>query len=165
MATNKFLPHVLGLPEVDANRQIARGFRLDDGLLNSQRQIQVLPIAGGWCRVVELFLSEHVREMDRYTNRFMILLVDFDGSEGRRAEITAQIPLRLSERVFILGSSGEPEDLRRDLAASYECIGSGMAKDCRAQTSHVWGHKMLLDNTSELIRLRVSVCPFLFEVR
>ena len=77
MSVNRYLPHVLVLPEDDANRQLANGFLLDQYV--STHKIQVLPEVGGWTQVLELFLSDHVVEMDRYRGRFMVLLIDFDG--------------------------------------------------------------------------------------
>jgi len=71
MSVNKFLPHVFVLPEDDANRQLANGFHLQIAS-NLQRQMQVLPVAGGWVDVLNLFESEHVAEMDRWNRRFMV---------------------------------------------------------------------------------------------
>ena len=64
MSVNKYQPHVLVLPEDDANRQLANGFHLQVAWTR-QRQMQVLPVAGGWNEVLNLFKSEHVLEMDR----------------------------------------------------------------------------------------------------
>ena len=44
MSVNRHKPHLLVLPEDDANRQLARGFELE----LSTRQFQVLQPAGGW---------------------------------------------------------------------------------------------------------------------
>ena len=54
MSVNRYLPHVLALPEDDANRQLANGFLLDQYV--STHKIQVLPEVGGWTQVLELFL-------------------------------------------------------------------------------------------------------------
>jgi hypothetical protein len=43
----------------------------------------VLEEAGGWRRVLERFESDAAAFMDRYPNRFMVLLIDFDGNDGR----------------------------------------------------------------------------------
>ena len=75
MSVNKYLPHVLVLPEDDANRQLANGFLLDESL--SMRQIQVLEVAGGWKEVLNRFNSDHIGEMDKYQERFVVLLIDF----------------------------------------------------------------------------------------
>jgi len=46
MRVNKFVEHILVLPEDDANRQIVNGFILN--LSVNATAIQVLPIANGW---------------------------------------------------------------------------------------------------------------------
>jgi hypothetical protein len=43
MSVNKYLPHVLVLPEDDANRQLATGFEIE---VKHTRRIQVLVEAG-----------------------------------------------------------------------------------------------------------------------
>ncbi|HTS26539.1 MAG TPA: hypothetical protein VMH81_11740 [Bryobacteraceae bacterium] len=100
--TNRHQPHVLVLPEDDANRQIANGFLmgLDQPTL---KQIQVLPPAGGWKAVLHEFESNHVVGMDRYSGRYMVLLIDFDGQAGRLNVVKQKIPQHLQERVFFLG--------------------------------------------------------------
>jgi hypothetical protein len=159
MSVNRYQPHVLVLPEDDANRQLANGFLLDQDL--STWGIQVLVEAGGWSDVLEHFLLDHVVEMDRYPDRFMILLIDFDGREERLPYAKSRIPERLTDRVFILGAFTEPEALKADLG-SYEAIGLELARDCREETNKTWGHPLLRHNTSELDRLRASVRPILF---
>jgi hypothetical protein len=160
VSVNKHLPHVLLLPEDDANRQLANGFQLqiDPSRL---RRMQVLEEAGGWLQVLEQFESDHVVFMDRYPNRFMVLLIDFDESDHRLDDARNRIPEHLRDRVFILGAWNEPEDLRVPLG-SYEQIGSAMARDCRDQTDTIWRHDLLRHNASELGRLRDHVRPILF---
>jgi len=55
------------LPEDRANRQIANGFQM---ALDWQVQgrIQVLPEAGGWSKVLDVFESDHIRAMDNNGN-------------------------------------------------------------------------------------------------
>ncbi len=53
MSPNKYAPHVLVLPEDDANNDIANGFLRHDAL--DLRAIQVLPCAGGWGKVRDAF--------------------------------------------------------------------------------------------------------------
>ena len=159
MSVNRYQPHVLVLPEDDANRQLANGFLLDLDL--STWRIQVLVEAGGWGHVLEHFLSDEAADMDRCPGRFMILLIDFDGREDRLQYAKGRIPPRLTERVFILGTLTKPEALKADFG-DYETIGLRMARDCREETNETWGHRLLRHNTSELDRLRVKVRPILF---
>ena len=53
MSVNKYMPHVLVLPEDDANRQLANGFQLDESL--ATRKMQILEEAGGWQEVLHCF--------------------------------------------------------------------------------------------------------------
>lgn len=158
MTVNKYLPHVFVLPEDDANRQLATGFTLNI----STRQLQVLAPAGGWTRVRDAFVSNHVSAMERNKNRFMILLVDFDENMGRLDQVKSKIPENLQDRVFVLGALSTPEALRQAGLGAYEAIGSLLANDCRNGTQEVWGHDLLQHNEGELTRLRNSVCDFLF---
>ncbi len=156
---NKMVPHVLVLPEDDANRQLANGFQLD--LLLDTRRMQVLEEAGGWLEALNRFKEDHVPEMERNANRFMVLLIDFDKRENRLQDFIAQIPGPLKERVFVLGIWSEPEELRQSLG-SYEKIGLAMARDCRDNTDATWAHDLLKHNAGELQRLRQHVRPILF---
>lgn len=160
MSVNKFEPHVLVLPEDDANRQLANGFLLDEALV--VRTIQILREVGGWLEVLERFRSDHVSEMDRYPLRSMVLLIDFDRREGRLDQAKAAIPDRLIDRVFILGAWTEPEALRKAGLGSYEAIGRRLATECREGTNTTWNDDLLRHNASELDRLRKLVRPILF---
>lgn len=160
MGVNKDLPHVLVLPEDDANRQLANGFWREVDW-NRQRRMQVLAEAGGWNEVLTLFKSEHVSYMDRCPDRFMVLLIDFDSKEGRLNHAMAAVPEHLADRVFVLGAWSKPEALKADLGP-YEKIGSDMAKDCRDGTETTWRHHLLRHNVGELDRLREHVGPILF---
>ena len=106
MSCNKYLPHVLVLPEDDDNLQLANEFHLQ---INQLRQMQLLPVAEGWVNVLDLFENVHVKEMERCPHRFMILLIDFDGDGNRLQVAKARIPQALLDRVFVLGVWSEPE--------------------------------------------------------
>lgn len=161
MSVNKDRPHVLVLPEDDANRQLAIGFHLEVEWAR-RRQMQVLSVAGGWTRVLEVFQSDHVVDMQKYPQRFMILLIDFDEQAGRLTEAKAAIPEHLTARVFVLGAWSHPEVLKRAGLGSYENVGLNLAEDCRKDTHTTWDHELLRHNASELDRLRRSVRPILF---
>jgi hypothetical protein len=96
MSPNKEKPHVLVLPEDDANTRLATGFHLVVDSTKS-RQMQVLPAAGGWNEVLQRFANDEVGGMDKWPKRFMVLLIDFDGREDRLHTVKAEIPARLAE--------------------------------------------------------------------
>jgi hypothetical protein len=158
MSVNKFHPHILILPEDDANKDLANGFHMEVSLV---RQMQVLPVAGGWIEVLNQFESDHIVGMDLYPNRYMVLLIDCDGQEDRYDNARRRIPEHLRDRVFILGVWSEPEALRDDLG-SLETIGMNLAKDCREETDGTWNHNLLQHNAIELARLRTCVGEIVF---
>lgn len=146
MSVNRHLAHVYVLPEDDADRQLANGFQLGVDL-TKQRQMQVLEEAGGWLEVLNRFESDHIAAMDRYANRHMVLLIDFDGKEERFGAATRRIPERLKGRVFVIGAWNDPEDLKRALSLrSLEEIGLALAQDCREGTDTIWEHELLRHN-------------------
>jgi hypothetical protein len=163
MSVNKYQPHILVLPEDDANRQSANGFVLDQSV--ATRNIQVLEEVGGWTEVLGRFSSDHVFGMNRYPHRYMILLIDFDADEQRLEYAKDKIPQHLLDRVFILGVLSEPEALRQADGSSYESIGLAIARDCHDGTDLIWGHALLLHNRPELNRLREPLRPILFPSR
>jgi len=110
VSANKYQPHVLVLPEDDANRKLANGFLLDTSL--NARAIQVLKPAGGWRCVLEAFKTTYRIEMEKYTERYMVLLIDFDENEQRWQKFEAVIPADLTPRVFMVGIWSNPEKLR-----------------------------------------------------
>lgn len=160
MSVNLYKPHVFVLPEDDANGRLATGFVLE---VDSMRQMQVLRVAGGWRRVLEIFTLQHVGAMEGCPSRFMVLLIDFD-QKGERLEFAqATIPEHLADRVFVLGAWSNPEALKATMGrVPYETIGSALAKDCREETDTTWSHPLLRHNASELDRLREHVRPILF---
>ncbi len=148
------------LPEDDENRQLATGFHLQLDQ-NISRQFDVQPVAGGWLKVLDIFVDVHAAGMDRYPLRHLVLLIDFDGQPERLNIARSKIPAHLTDRVFVLGALQEPKDLRPDLG-SCETIGLALAKDCREKTETTWGHRLLRHNAGELARLRDHVRPILF---
>lgn len=169
MRVNKFVEHILVLPEDDANRQIVNGFILN--LNVNESAIQVLPIANGWKKVVDKFKNDHVSEMEKFPKRMIVLIIDFDdykepdglSYENRLSYVRSQIPNNLQERVFILGSRTAPEELKSEMKLSFESIGESLAKDCAENTNRTWGHNLLKHNEEELKRMILLVKPFLFD--
>lgn len=161
MSVNRYKPHVYVIPEDDADRQIANGFVLHRRVDN--RRIQVVPAAGGWRRVLDVFETEYLRLLR--TNQFthVVLLIDFDGSpQDRRGECESRIPPQFRSRVFVVGPRDNPEALRRAMDfMTIEAIGRALADDCASKVEDHWGHDALRHNEDERQRLVVAVRPFL----
>lgn len=159
MSVNKYLPHVMVLPEDDANRQLANGFLRHESV--ALRAIQVLSEVGGWGKVRDVFKEAHIAEMAKYTQRHMVLLVDFDGQQDRLEEMKTVIPDSLLDRVFVIGAWREPENLKRELGG-FESIGCQLACECHGNRRDIWNHELLKHNVTELDRMIVALRPILF---
>jgi hypothetical protein len=159
---NPYKSHIVVLPEDRANEQIVNGF--NNFLDLYSRAIQIERPAGGWEKVVEKFLKNHVSEMtEKFPERMMVLLIDFDENyEYRFSYVKERIPKELEKRVFVLGVLSEPEKLRTNLKKIFENIGESLAKDCSDNTNELWGHALLKHNKNELDRMIQYVKPFLF---
>ena len=159
MSVNKYQPHLLVIPEDDANRQLATGFALE---VSNSRRMQVLPEAGGWGKVCEKFHLNHISSMKKYENRYIILLLDFDDREDRREKIMSTIPVELQSRVLLLGVQSEPEKLKADGLGALEDIGMSLAKECRDRRREIWAHDLLKGNLDEVARLENDLHEILF---
>lgn len=160
MSVNFYQPHLLILPEDDANRQLANGFLRHHSVIT--RNIQVLAVAGGWLKVFEKFQAEYTSRLDRYLECQMVLLIDFDGQPNRAFEAMSKVPESLASRVFILGTLTDPEGLKKAGLGNFEAIGLALAQECREEVSKIWSHELLRHNASEMDRLRAIAWPILF---
>lgn len=159
MSVNKERPFLWVLPEDDAVRQIAVGFEQEV----YHRQLQVLPEVGGWPRMRDSLRDVYAKLLQRYTAAHLMLLFDFDGRQDRHEQVMEHLPESLMGRVFYLGASTEPEDLRRALKLSYETIGIRAAEDCRRdEWSEMWQHELLCHNQEQLERAAGALRPILF---
>ncbi|MDY7022787.1 MAG: hypothetical protein SWJ54_15770 [Cyanobacteriota bacterium] len=160
MTSNKYQPHLIILPEDDANRQIANGFQ---NYLNLNiRAIQVLPEAQGWKDVVRRFEENYIPSLQQYSQRRIVLLIDFDRDDDRINYIQRFIPNNLADRVFVLGVFSEPEQLKKSTQMTFEEIGEALADNCYNSNNEFWNHQLLQHNQAELDRMIISVKPFLF---
>lgn len=160
MSVNRYRPHVMILPEDDANRQLANGFVSHACV--ALRSVQVLPSAGGWARVRDEFREVHAAEMQRNTMRLMVLLVDFDEKVSRLDEVKVAIPDSLANRVFIIGVWSIPEHLRKHGLPAKEEFAQSLARECYENRRELWKHELLQHNARELERMTLACRPILF---
>lgn len=162
MAINKYKHHVLVVPEDDANRQLANGFLLQSSSMD-HRVIYICPIANGWRKILDSLENTHIEDLIRYPLRHLVLLFDFDNKvEERTKMFHEKIPQNVLDRVYLLGTSDEPEKLRTTLGNSLEKIGKDLSTSCEHSDTELWSNPMLKHNEAELERLVKSVKPFLF---
>jgi hypothetical protein len=160
MSVNKYSPHIVVLPEDQANSDMVNGFLQHPQL--EARSIQVLHYAGGWEAVVEKFRKHHMLQMGKYSERRFLLLIDFDKKESRLDDIKRKIPDDVKDRVFVLGVWSNPEELKKALGKSLESIGESLSENCSENIDVLWSHDLLKHNKAELERMSGSVKSFLF---
>ncbi|PID38426.1 MAG: hypothetical protein CSB49_05635 [Proteobacteria bacterium] len=152
---------MLVLPEDDHSRQFANGFILHAAV--AQRSLQILPPAGGWMKAVERLEGHYFKTMERYPERRLVLVIDFDGEPvGRRTLVQDKTPTSLRPRVFVLGAYQEPEVLCAALGQTAEQVGEGLARGCAEQDLELWQHERLRHNEGERQRLDQRVRGILF---
>lgn len=161
MGVNRWEPHIVVIPEDEANLQLVNGF-INYFAVNS-RQLGLESPAGGWMPALTLFESDHVSYLRRYKKGNVVILIDFDGEEdARRTYCENRIPDDVKPRTFLIGTRNQPEDLRREIKLSLESIGESAARDCAQNQTHFWGHDHLTHNLTELARLLPIAHPILF---
>lgn len=151
MTVNAYKPHLLVVPEDRANKDLAVEFFLKFPI--QIRAYQVESIAGGWLsardRLVQLCPT-----MQRYLERHVLVLVDFDESDSRRDDVLADVPEVLRDRVFVLGVWSEPEALKAARGhAKLSTISHDLARECD-EGGVLWAHELLAHNAAEVARLR-----------
>jgi uncharacterized protein YcgL (UPF0745 family) len=155
MSVNKERPHLLVIPEDDANRQLIEGFR--NHLSIDPRKIHVENVAGGWIKALELFRDSHVSLLRKYGQRQVLILIDFDDKK-RLEKAKEYISDEVRKRVFILGSSSDPEELASTLKMSKENVGLALAEACVSASDDLWQSQLLSHNQDELARMKESIC-------
>jgi hypothetical protein len=160
MSVNRERPHVLVLPEDQANREIVNGFITHTSV--DHRRIQVMKNIGGWVRVCEEFQDVYVRKLNENKHCHVVMLIDFDERTDRRSQVERLIPDDLQDRVFVIGVLSQPEKLKEDKVLTFEEIGRELEEDCPRQRAGVWNHALLKHNAVELDRMWKTLGTILF---
>jgi len=161
VSINNNTPHLIVLAEDDAVREVMLGFLLDVQVL--EYQVKVLRPAGGWRKTFQQFVSNYQPTMNTFEHRHVLILIDCDGDVERIPRLMNDVDAAVRDRVFILGSRDEVEDLSRELRCDKETIGKRLARDCVEGNDECWNNTQLVHNSGEVRRLTVAVLPFLLQ--
>ncbi len=143
MSINKFRPHLHVIVEDSKLADIARGFAIENAHRN---QFDIRQPAGGWPRA-EVQLERQINELDNYSQRIVIVVIDFDNEgEQRRERFLEVVPEHLRERVIVLGPVGKCEQLTSELAIDRESIGRKLARECQEDAWESWNCTQLAHN-------------------
>ena len=166
MGTNIYQQHLLILSEDDAYRDLANGFVGHFAIVLNK--IQIDQPAGGWSKLLDAFTQNYACDIQKYTHRHVLMLLDLDGSSNRYCEdILPKIPANIHNRVFVLSCKDEAENIKRELGqGKWEDMGLKLAESCYDDAydklDSPWLLPQLHHNKDELIRLANTVRPFIF---
>ena len=155
MSVNRHQKHILVLPEDDANKDIVNGFVLD---WNKEIGLRICPVARGWVHAFSDFSRNYLPDIRNYPECRFVILIDFDNQfQDRWGRFCELVPEELKDRVFLLGCTNEPEDVRRGQKTTFEGIGKMLAEDCNRGTRTQWNRDAFKHNIPELDRLKQSL--------
>jgi hypothetical protein len=100
VSANKYKPHLIVVPEDEADRQMAFGFVFHPAVLPAS--VDVRPPAGGWAAVLDLYERQFVPHLRKFPAARVVLLLDFDdrGDERGRSARTASRTISSHARSF-----------------------------------------------------------------
>lgn len=161
MGNNNYRPCVYVVPEDDANRQIVDGFCLDYRITG---QIQVLPNAGGWSKVIKTIETEYFSILRKYPNVHVLGLIDCDNEPGRIQRLNKEFPTDVRDRIFLLGTLPNPEAFKSELHLTFEGLGEMLAEDCASGNEEIWKHKHLEHIQDEIARAKEKLRSVLWPI-
>ena len=138
-------------------------------VFKQNKTITVKRPCGGKDNAVETALKNC--DLKRFPNRRIIILIDFDKCNTTLAKIKQKIPPEYVGKFFILGWTGEIEDLKSEVG----CAGTGfnrlaerLVDDCFPQCHGVWKrgefaqmHESACGSKSECERLSEEILPLI----
>lgn len=160
MGINNYLQHLNVIIEDEAYKEILSGVRLS---LNVQESlIKINHVSAGWTGVFDDF-ENSIGVLNKFTNRFTLLLMDFDDKEAstttsydkRLLRFHKIVPNNLKGRVFILGVNyKESDDLKKYFQMNLEEVGKLLITDCPSGDLSQWKNTHLECNMSEIERMK-----------
>lgn len=154
---NKYRQHLDILCEDMINKEVVQGI-IEVLDYSSQSRIQFLDIARGWSKCFSRLEHSIADELNLYEGKHLLIVMDFDNDIiGRRTQLKDILDKNptLANRVFLIGSSSEPEMLKANLnlTGHNDDVGRSLLQDC-TEGNTLWNSKDLNHNLDELIRLK-----------
>ena len=115
-------------------------------------------VFGGWLKIQQQVSDDSLATLEhlkRFENAYVLALLDSDKHEKRIAQIKQKIPKIYHDRIFLLSSLNEAENIKDDIGeGKKETIGYQFAEDCYNNDCNLWQKPMLVHNLAELKRLK-----------
>ena len=124
--------------------------------------MQVMPVAGGWEKVVNQILEIYVPKVRSNPNTHVVGIIDCDNHPDRIAVQLSQVPDDVRERVFLLGTLDDPQAFKRSVKLTFERIGIQLVDECFHKSLKLWRHAQLTHISDEIDRAAATLHPILF---
>ena len=161
---NNYKHHLRVILEDDKYNSIINGIVVSPNVEDSL--FDVRNPCGGWLDVFKE-LEIELRLLDKFKDRHMLMLIDFDEKfESRYKMFLTKVPSKYQNRVFILGvNNKEFEDLQRFFNLSnFEKLAKKLVEDCPDSDLSNWKNKHLKCNLAEIGKMKDSgVFDWLFK--
>lgn len=128
-----------------------------------QKQISLKPVCGGFKAVHLQLTSEQsivLKELSsNFENAYVLALIDGDldsQSESKIEQLKQDIPIKYKERIFVVGSKCEAEDIKQAIIGQgkWKTVSQKLENSCKNENCELWQDEMLKHNLDEIARLK-----------
>lgn len=157
MSVNRYEPYLIVLCEDNAYKDIFLGFEISE-----HPQISLKPVYQGFDDILFQLTNPNSmtsKELKRYNKSYVLALTDADldsQSESNIKKLKDSIPNEYKDRVFVMGSKYEAENIKRAIIGKgkWKGVSQELEKSCRDENCELWRDEMLNHNMEEIISLR-----------
>lgn len=160
MSINRYQNYLIVLFEDNAYKDLFMGFDF-----SVQRQISLKPICGGFDSVYVQLTNEKdvlLKELNKYSNAYVLALIDADldnhphSQKGKIDKLKTAIDAKYQDRIFIIGSKIEAEDIKRAIISegNWKTVAQKLEDSCQNHDCELWQDEMLKHNLDEISRLK-----------
>lgn len=157
MSVNREKPYLIVLFEDNAYKDLFMGFQF-----STQRQVKQNTVYGGF-KYIYLELTNNdsltLKELKKYSNAYVLAMIDADldsQSESNIEKLKSSICTEYKERVFVVGSQYEAEDIKKTVIeqGKWKSVSKKLENSCINEDCGLWQDEMLEHNSAEIARLK-----------
>lgn len=153
MGVNYYKKHLYVILEDEEYQKIMIGVNLSQHV--NDGVIKICNFSDGWGKVFK-DLENSINLLKKFTDRHIVLLMDFDHDfETRIEEFRKLVPSEFKNRIFILGiDHKESEDLAKYFKCNAENVGKKLVENCPNSDLSNWENIHLSCNKPEIMRMK-----------
>lgn len=160
MSVNRYQNYLIVLFEDNAYKDLFMGFDF-----SMQKQISLRPVCDGFDSVCIQLTSEKgvlLKELNQFSKAYVLALIDADldnhpySQRGKIDKLRTSIDNKYQDRIFIIGSKIEAEDIKRAIISQgeWKAVSQKLENSCKNENCELWQDDMLKHNLDEITRLK-----------